>query len=112
MKDNMKKEERLLKTINLFRHFYPEMQAQTMCIFLHICKVHPKDIPMSELADLIGISQASCSRNVALLSSWTRYKTKGPGLVAAFENPMERRSKLVKLTPRGLSLLNDIKEVL
>jgi len=108
----MNKGEKLLKAIDMFRHFYPEIQAQTMCIFLQIAKLHPKDLPMSELADLIGISQASCSRNVALLSSWTRYKTKGPGLVEAFENPFERRAKLVKLTSRGLKLYNDIKEVI
>tara|TARA_B100000427_G_C15325757_1_gene514604 strand:- start:301 stop:627 length:327 start_codon:yes stop_codon:yes gene_type:complete len=108
----MKKGEKLLKAIEFFRKFYPEMQAQTMCIFLQIAKNHPKDLPMSELADLIGITQASCSRNVALLSSWTRYKTKGPALVEAFENPFERRAKLVKLTPRGLKLFRDLEEVL
>ena len=106
------KGEKLLKAVDLLRNFYPEIQAQTICIFLQIANAHPKDLPMSELADLVGISQASCSRNVALLSSWTRYKTKGPALVEAFENPFERRAKLVKLTSRGLKLYNDIKEVL
>jgi DNA-binding MarR family transcriptional regulator len=108
----MKKGEKLIKVLDLFRYFYPELQAQTMCIFLQIAKAHPEDLPMSELADLVGISQASCSRNVALLSSWTRYRTKGPALVQAFENPFERRAKFVKLTARGLKLYRNIEEVL
>jgi len=108
----MTKDHKLLKVIELFRNHYPEMQAQCMSLFLEIAKAHPKDIPMSELAELVGISQASCSRNVALLSSYTRYRTKGPDLVKAFENPFERRSKLVKLTPRGVTLFNNLKEVI
>ena len=101
---------KILKVIDAFRHFYPELQAQTMCVFLHIAKEHPERLPMAELAGLVGISQASCSRNVALLSSWTRYRTKGPGLIDAKEDPMERRSKLVSLTSRGSKLYNEITE--
>jgi|TARA_S200000501_G_C20400691_1_gene559088 DNA-binding MarR family transcriptional regulator len=104
----MNKGEKLLKQIDLFRHFYPEMQAQTMCIFLQIARVYPKELPMTELSNLVGITQASCSRNVALLSSWTRYRTKGPGLIVASEDPFERRAKLVKLTQRGHKLYKEI----
>ena len=46
------------------------------------------------------------------LSSLTRYKTKGPNLLEAYEDKMERRRKLVKLTNRGLKFYNDLKDKL
>ena len=58
-------------------------------------------ITMSQLAELAGISQSSCSRNVAALGKWHRLNKPGYGLVEAVEDPTERRRKAMFLTPKG-----------
>ena len=108
----MKKTDNLIKAIEHFRFIDSGMHAQAMIIFLHIAKSNPEPVAMSDLSERIGITQASVSRNVALLSSLTRYKTKGPNLLEAYEDVMERRRKLVKLTRRGLSYYKDLESKL
>ena len=61
-------------------------------------------ITMKELSERVGISQASCSRNVAALSRVHRLNKAGMDLVVAAEDPMERRRKVVKLTAKGQRL--------
>tara|TARA_E500000081_G_scaffold146870_1_gene170426 strand:- start:44 stop:370 length:327 start_codon:yes stop_codon:yes gene_type:complete len=108
----MTKTNKLLNAIEHFRFIDSGMHAQAMCIFLQVAEQHPNEVAMADLSTKIGVSQASVSRNVALLSSLTRYKTKGPNLLEAYEDKMERRRKLVKLTNRGLKFYNDLKDKL
>lgn len=108
----MKNITNLINAIEHFRFIDSGMHAQAMIIFLQVAKDDPEPIAMSELSERIGITQASVSRNVALLSSLTRYKTKGPDLLEAYEDVMERRRKLVKLTRRGLKYYKDLESKL
>ena len=84
-----------------FRKLDNEIQAQTVQTFLAIAMYKTEKVPMSDLSTLLGIRQASCSRNVAFFTDWTRKKVKGPNLFGSKEEPMERRRKLVYLTPKG-----------
>lgn len=108
----MTKNDKLIKVIERFRFIDKGMHAQAMSIFLHVAKHYPKEIAMTDIANACDISQASVSRNVALLSSYTRYKTKGPNLLEAKEDMHERRRKLVSLTNKGLKFYNDLEEIL
>ena len=62
-------------------------------------------ISMSELEKKANVSQASCSRNVALLSEIHRLGKPGLGLIVATEDPIFRRRKVVKLTEKGQRVL-------
>ena len=104
--------EKLQKIVEQFRFIDSGMHAQAMSIFLYVAKQYPKEIAMTDIANACDISQASVSRNVALLSSYTRYKTKGPNLLTAKEDLHERRRKLVTLTNKGLKFYNDLEEIL
>ncbi len=108
----MSKGQKLLNAVEHFRLIDGGMHAQAMCIFLYVAKHHPKPIAMQTIAKAIGVSQASVSRNVALLSSYTRYKTKGPNLLVAEEDPMERRCKLVTLTHKGKSFFKTLEDTI
>lgn len=55
---------------------------------------------------MIGLTQTSVSRNVAMLS---KYREASLDLVSVRENPMNRRTKLVVLTPKGKALLAQLK---
>ncbi len=94
-----------------FRKLDNEIQAQTVQTFLAIA-MHKKDkVPMSDLSELLGVSQASCSRNVAFFTDWTRKKQKGPNFLTCREDPMERRRKLVYLTPKGKQFYNSLENI-
>ena len=107
----MSKAQKLLKAVEHFRLIDGGMHAQAMSIFLFVAAHHPKPIAMQTIAKEIGVSQASVSRNVALLSSTTRYRTKGPNLLNAEEDPEERRCKLVTLTAKGTSFMKALSEI-
>lgn len=99
-----------LRFVEEFRKIDPEMQLQTVATFMSVA-VQP-GITMKELADRLGISQASCSRNVAALSKWHRMSRPGHDLVEAVEDPAERRRKIVHLTPKGKRIAQTIWEIL
>ena len=68
------------------------------------------DIGQRELAKKIGISPASASRNVAVLSKWIRHDKKGHDLVVSWENPKKRVEKFVKLTSKGERFMQELKK--
>ena len=82
------------------RELDQEIQAQTIAVFLVVAK-SPLPIKMQDIGKELGLAQSSVSRNVAYLGDWSRHKVKGHGLIEAYEDPMERRRKLVKLTKKG-----------
>jgi DNA-binding MarR family transcriptional regulator len=90
----------ILKVIEKFRDLDPEIQTQTVAVFLVVAK-NPKPIKMQDIANELGLAQSSVSRNVAWLGSWSRHRKKGQELLEAYEDPMERRRKLVRLTAKG-----------
>ncbi|GBL46900.1 hypothetical protein SFMTTN_2727 [Sulfuriferula multivorans] len=63
---------------------------------------------MPELESAVGVSQATISRNVAKLGDGVTFKEKGAGLVEAYEDPKYRRRKLVKLTPKGRRVVDEL----
>ena len=90
----------LLKVIERFREIDGEMQAQAIAVLLKVAK-NPLPLKMSEIAEELGLSQSTISRNVAYLGDWNRRKEAGHKLVEAYEDPAERRRKLVRLTAKG-----------
>lgn len=100
-----------LRLIERFRELDAEMQAQTVAIFLYIAN-SPVPVKMQDIADDLGLAQSSVSRNVAALSDWTRHRKKGHNLVEAFEDPMERRRKLVRLTTKGKRFTTSLLDIL
>lgn len=96
-----------LKLLNGIRQVDPEMPlAQAMCLFV----IAEKDegLSLTELSKKVGIGMATASRYVASLNNITRYKTEGLRLVESFEDPMERRKKIIRLTPKGKIALRKI----
>ncbi|MDP6213208.1 MAG: winged helix DNA-binding protein [Candidatus Thalassarchaeaceae archaeon] len=93
--------QNLRDCLETFRSLDPEMQAQTMVIFLIIAESNEEPVTMAEISKRAGVAQSSVSRNVAALGAWSRHKKPGLRLVEASEDPMDRRRKLVKLTPSG-----------
>lgn len=64
------------------------------------------ELAQQELVKYTGVARSSNSRNIAKLgigdSPWA---ANGPGWVESYEDPMDRRNKMVRLTPKGVALL-------
>lgn len=87
-----------------------DMPIQQAAVFIRVAMM--PGITMKQLAEMEGISQSSCSRNVAALSKWHRLNREGLDLVRAMEDPAERRRKIVKLTPKGQRVVETVKRLL
>lgn len=103
--------EALLYAVQAFRGLDPEIQAQTVATFLFIAMKN-RPVLMQELTDAIDVSQASISRNVAVLSEVHRKGKAGHKLIEAWENPDNRRQKFVQLTQRGHMFVKTLRRAL
>ncbi|OEC39914.1 MarR family transcriptional regulator [Pseudomonas sp. 1D4] len=98
----------LFKAIEEFRAVDPEMPSQSAALFLYSA-IYP-GCTMTDLQKSLGMTQASCSRNVSALSEWHRLEKPGLGLIVASPDPMERRRKIVQLTEKGQQLAVSLTE--
>ncbi len=90
---------RLMAVIEIARAEDPVMPIQMLQTLLAVAR--QPGITMQELGEILGTSQASCSRNVAALGKWHKFGEPGLDLVDAIEDPVERRRKIIFLTPKG-----------
>jgi DNA-binding MarR family transcriptional regulator len=97
---------RLMAVIEIARADDPVMPIQMLQTFLAVAK--QPGISMQQLGAILKTSQASCSRNVAALGKWHKFQQPGLDLVEAVEDPVERRRKIVFLTPKGRARAEEI----
>jgi DNA-binding MarR family transcriptional regulator len=92
----------LLKIIEEMRKFDTQIEAQAIAVFLFVAVHGGRDgVAMQTISEELDISQSSVSRNAYKLGDINRHKKIGVGLLETFEDPMERRRKLVRLTSKG-----------
>ena len=105
---------KLEQVLEEFRKLDTEMQAQTMMALLLVAKGDELDSPLTvkEIGEKLGVTSASASRNIAVLSKWNRHDRKGHDLVEAYENPKRRVEKFVKLTPKGKRVIQSLERII
>ncbi len=101
---------RALQVIEEFRKIDPEMPIQQAAAFVFI--VLHEGCTMKAVADALGMSQGSSSRNVAALSDWHRLKRPGAGLVKSEADPYEMRRKAITLTPKGTRVVTALSNIM
>jgi DNA-binding MarR family transcriptional regulator len=106
--------QRLITIFNEFRKFDTEMPIQTAITLLLVSEYQDRDdgLCVKDLANLLGISTAAASRNVAKLSKVGVKSSTGHGLVEALEDPMYRVRKTVRLTKKGEHVISTLKELM
>lgn len=66
-------------------------------------------VVQGNLEKLTGVGPSSISRNIAKLGAGVRPATeKGPGWVQSYDDPNNRRTKIVELTPAGRKMLEKV----
>jgi DNA-binding MarR family transcriptional regulator len=97
---------RLMAVIEIARAEDPVMPIQMLQTFLAVAR--QPGITMHQLGEILQTSQASCSRNVAALGKWHKFGEPGLDLVEAVEDPVERRRKIMFLTPKGRARVQEV----
>lgn len=93
----------MLATLEPFFTIRVTMPARAIQAFLMVAE--KEDQSVGWYAQRAGISLTTMSRNLLDLADRDRNFDEGAGLIEGHENPMNRREKLYRLTPKGRSLL-------
>jgi DNA-binding MarR family transcriptional regulator len=101
----------LAATLQAFKQFTdePDVQIQALQTFLVVATV--SNPSMNELAQRIGLTQSSASRNVKKLCELPRGQG-GYGLITMTPDPMDHRRRVIKLSTRGHELIRHIETAL
>ena len=102
----------LAEAVETFRLLHQEISGSQIMVYLTVAMSHPEAVAMQDIGKRLTMPQSTLSRIVSSLSRYDRNKKQGLNLVLAYENPMERRSKLVQLTPSGVVLLRQLSTIL
>lgn len=63
---------------------------------------------LSDIAKKASIGLATASRYIGALGKINRKKEEGLQLIESFEDPMERRKKIIRLTAKGRAAVRKI----
>ena len=100
---------RIFEAVELLRCLDKEMPAQLVATFLFIAAHGPVDTVT--IADRLKMNSGSVSRNTDWLTTNHRLKTReGLGLIIKEEHPTHWRTRLCRLSPKGESLIQQIKQ--
>lgn len=102
--------ERLLKAINLLRLLDREMPAQVIASFLYVAS--HDNCHKQAMEEELSMTVASGSRNTDWLSKYHRLNKPGLNLITKEADPTDRRRQILKLTPKGHELVNQLQEIL
>ncbi len=99
--------------IEKLRDLDTEMQMQAAMTLSIVARVHQAggDITVKEIGEKLGLSSASASRNIAVLSEWNRHDLRGHNLVQTIENPKKRVEKFVRLTKKGEKFIYELENI-
>ena len=101
----------LYESFELLRLLDTEMPAQLVTTFFFIAAHGPVDTVT--IANSLNMKRSSCSRNTDWLSANHRLPNKaGLGLIIKEDHPTNWRTRICRLSPKGESLIKQIKEKL
>ena len=99
---------KLLHAFDLLRTLDREMPGQVVSAFLYIASHNP--CHKQALEEDLGFETSSGSRTTSWLSDYHRLGKPGLGLIKKYKDPTNWRRVLLKLTPKGETLIKQMKE--
>lgn len=98
----------MFNALKPFRKVRETIPLQYVITFLIVAAEENQNV--STYATRAGISQSLMTRHLSDLGSVNRYHEEGFGLVEAYEDLMDRRNRLIRLTAKGKSVVWEICE--
>jgi DNA-binding MarR family transcriptional regulator len=96
-----------IRRIRTITQVDPDMSLQQLHCLLVIA-TEPEGTSLTAIANKVGITVPTASRYVSALGKVDRHHREGLKLVEAFEDPMERRRKIIRLTNKGKAFINKV----
>ena len=91
--------EKLLKAIELFRSYDPEIPAQVISVFLYIASHNNcSKVQIQDEEFGLNMASASASRNTDWLSHKHRLNKKGLNLIIKYKDPTDARKVILQLS--------------
>lgn len=78
-----------------------DVPMQVAAVFAYVAEHSPREVPQQMIVKDLGMTEASVSRNLTLLTVGRSALAPGPGLVSGREDPEYRRRRLIALSPKG-----------
>jgi DNA-binding MarR family transcriptional regulator len=88
-----------LNALKSFREVRATMPLQYVTAFLLVAT--EEHLNVTEYAKRAGTSQSLMTRHLADLGSVNRHHEEGYGLVEGYDDLMDRRNRLIRLSPKG-----------
>jgi DNA-binding MarR family transcriptional regulator len=99
-----------LNALKPFRKYRETMPLQYVTAFLLVAT--EENLNVTEYAKRAGISQSLMTRHLADLGEVNRYHETGFGLVEAYDDLMDRRNRLIRLSIKGKHVVWEMCEAL
>ena len=105
--------EKLLKAMELFRSYDPEIPAQVISVFLYIASHNDcSKVQLQDKTEGLNMPSASASRNTDWLSHKHRLGKRGLNWIVKYRDRTDRRKQIMKLSSQGLALIEQLRDIL
>ena len=98
------------RALEPFRELRGTMPLQYVTAFLLVATEEHQNV--SDYAELAGTSQSLMSRHLGDIGETNRYHKPGFGLIEDYADLMDRRNSLIRLSPKGRHVVEQICEAL
>jgi DNA-binding MarR family transcriptional regulator len=106
--DNVSLLKSTLEALNLFKNLRDTMPLQCVAAFLLVAS--EEGLNVNAYAKRAGIRPPLMTRHLADLGTTNRYHEAGFGLVEQYDNVLDRRERLIRLTAKGRNMVREICE--
>lgn len=102
----------MIEALALFRSLNPSITVNEIVTFLYTCE--NEGLRVQELANVAQMTEPTASRSIRsfgpVSSEWAR--APACGLIEAFLNPQDGRSRVLHLTPAGREVRDRLDEII
>lgn len=108
--EDRKNARQLLTILGMFRNISGEMPIQQMQVLVWVALNEGKT--QRDLRATLNMASSTSSRSITALSKVHRPGKEGAGLIEFKDDPLDRRAKLLTLTPKGRTFMQQALEIL
>lgn len=104
-----------VKVLERLAQYDPNMQLSTALALLYVAQNEDVEggVTTRDLSDWLGFTPAAASRNSYYWADGTSdMPNSGYGLIRVDIDPMDRRKRLLSLTPRGKHFISKLEEII
>jgi len=108
MSDNARSIDKAIKLLRTFQSIDKDMSV-TCALTVLLASKHPRQ---KDLEQMLGLSNAAASRNVAYWSKRYKPNVAGKDYIGSSLDPMDHRLRLIDIRPQGHVLFDTIDKIL